>query len=154
MPFNGPVGAARVGYKNGQYILNPTFEELENSQLNLVVAGTKEAVIMVESEAEQLSEAVMLGAVMFGHEQMQVAISAIEELVAEAGVPVGIGNRRPRSGLRTAYYRVSAKFWKRLIVFRKRARAKIAWRKFANKLLNNVVILQTWPLPTHLLPHV
>lgn len=85
MPFNGPVGAARVGYKNGQYLLNPTFKELETSQLNLVVAGTKEAVIMVESEADQLPEAVMLGAVMYGHEQMQVAIRAIEELVAEAG---------------------------------------------------------------------
>ena len=85
MPFNGPVAAARVGYRDGQYLLNPTFKELENSQLNLVVAGTKEAVIMVESEADQLSEAVMLGAVMYGHEQMQVAIRAIEELVAEAG---------------------------------------------------------------------
>lgn len=85
MPFNGPVAAARVGYQNGQYILNPTFHDLETSQLNLVVAGTKEAVIMVESEADQLSEAVMLGAVMYGHEQMQVAIRAIEELVAEAG---------------------------------------------------------------------
>ena len=86
IPFNGPVGAARVGYKDGQYLLNPSFKELENSQLNLVVAGTKEAVIMVESEADQLSETVMLGAVMYGHEQMQVAIKAIEELAAEAGV--------------------------------------------------------------------
>ncbi len=85
IPFKGPVAAARVGYKDGQYLLNPTFKELETSQLNLVVAGTKEAVIMVESEADQLSEAVMLGAVMYGHEQMQVAIRAIEELVAEAG---------------------------------------------------------------------
>ncbi len=85
MPFNGPVAAARVGYRDGQYLLNPTFKDLENSQLNLVVAGTKEAVIMVESEADQLSEAVMLGAVMYGHEQMQVAIRAIEEFVAEAG---------------------------------------------------------------------
>jgi len=86
MPFNGPIAAARVGYINGQYILNPSFKDLENSQLNLVVAGTKEAVIMVESEADQLSETVMLGAVMYGHEQMQVAIKAIEELIAEAGV--------------------------------------------------------------------
>ncbi len=85
IPFNGPVAAARVGYKNGQYVLNPSFQELEDSQLNLVVAGTKEAVIMVESEADELSEAVMLGAVMYGHEQMQVAIRAIEELAAEAG---------------------------------------------------------------------
>ncbi len=87
IPFNGPVGAARVGYKDGQYILNPNFKELETSQLNLVVAGTKDAVIMVESEADQLSESVMLGAVMYGHEQMQVAIRAIEELIAEAGHP-------------------------------------------------------------------
>lgn len=86
MPFNGPLAAARVGYRDGQYLLNPTFKELETSKLNLVVAGTKEAVIMVESEADQLPEAVMLGAVMFGHEQMQVAIKAIEELVAEANV--------------------------------------------------------------------
>ena len=85
IPFNGPVGAARVGYKDGQYLLNPTFKDLETSQLNLVVAGTQEAVIMVESEADQLSEAVMLGAVMYGHEQMQVAIRAIQELAAEAG---------------------------------------------------------------------
>ncbi len=85
IPFNGPVAAARVGYKNEQYILNPAFHELEDSQLNLVVAGTKEAVIMVESEADELSEAVMLGAVMYGHEQMQVAIRAIEELAAEVG---------------------------------------------------------------------
>lgn len=85
IPFNGPVAAARVGYSNGQYLLNPSFPEIVDSQLNLVVAGTKEAVIMVESEADQLSEAVMLGAVMFGHEQMQIAIRAIEEFVAEAG---------------------------------------------------------------------
>lgn len=85
VPFNGPVGAARVGYKDGAYLLNPSFAELEQSQLNLVVAGTQEAVIMVESEADQLSEEVMLGAVMFGHEQMQIAIRAIQEFVAEAG---------------------------------------------------------------------
>ncbi len=84
IPFNGPLGAARVGYRDGQYLLNPSFSELENSQLNLVVAGTKDAVIMVESEADQLSEEVMLGAVLFGHEQMQVAIRAIEELILEA----------------------------------------------------------------------
>ncbi len=84
-PFQGPIGAARVGYRDGQYLLNPTRRELQNSQLDLVVAGTERAVLMVESEAEELSEAVMLGAVMFGHEQMQAAIRAINELAAEAG---------------------------------------------------------------------
>ncbi len=84
-PFQGPIGAARVGYREGQYLLNPTRHELKDSQLDLVVAGTERAVLMVESEAQELSEAVMLGAVMFGHEQMQAAIRAINELVAEAG---------------------------------------------------------------------
>ncbi len=84
-PFNGPVGAARVGYLDGQYLLNPGNKELETSQLNLVVAGTEKAVLMVESEAKELSEEVMLGAVMFGHEQMQVVIRAINELAREAG---------------------------------------------------------------------
>ncbi len=87
VPFQGPIGAARVGYENGQYVLNPTVKQLETSQLNLVVAGTTDAVLMVESEAQQLSEEVMLGAVLFGHEQMQAAITAINELVAEAGKP-------------------------------------------------------------------
>ena len=86
-PFDGPIGAAKVGYKNGQYLLNPTKTELLDSQLELVVAGTQNAVLMVESEAQELSEDVMLGAVMFGHQQMQVAINAINELVAEAGKP-------------------------------------------------------------------
>ena len=86
VPFNGPIGAARVGYHNGQYLLNPTRKELKTSQLDLVVAGTERAVLMVESEAQELPEAVMLGAVVFGHEQMQVAIRAINNLVAEAGV--------------------------------------------------------------------
>ncbi|MBL8258331.1 MAG: polyribonucleotide nucleotidyltransferase [Candidatus Competibacteraceae bacterium] len=86
VPFQGPIGAARVGYLDGQYLLNPTQTELKTSKLDLVVAGTERAVLMVESEAEQLSEEVMLGAVMFGHEQMQVAIRAINELVKEAGV--------------------------------------------------------------------
>ncbi|MDO9453610.1 MAG: polyribonucleotide nucleotidyltransferase, partial [Stagnimonas sp.] len=87
VPFQGPIGAARVGYANGQYILNPTAAQLTTSQLDLVVAGTSSAVMMVESEAMQLSEEVMLGAVLFGHEQMQVAIKAINELVAIAGKP-------------------------------------------------------------------
>ncbi|QOW21203.1 MULTISPECIES: polyribonucleotide nucleotidyltransferase [Lysobacteraceae] len=86
-PFDGPIAAAKVGYKDGEYILNPTVSELEDSKLELVVAGTADAVLMVESEADVLSEDVMLGAVMFGHQQMQVAINAINELVAEAGKP-------------------------------------------------------------------
>jgi len=86
-PFDGPIGAAKVGYKDGQYLLNPTVSELKDSDLELVVAGTANAVLMVESEAKELSEDVMLGAVMFGHQQMQVAINTINELVAEAGKP-------------------------------------------------------------------
>jgi len=85
VPFAGPIGAVRVGYENGQYILNPSATQLTTSQLDLVVAGTKDAVLMVESEAKQLSEEVMLGAVLFGHEQMQAAINSINELVSEAG---------------------------------------------------------------------
>ena len=84
-PFQGPIGAAKVGYKDGQYLLNPTVSELKESQLELVVAGTSEAVLMVESEAAELSEDVMLGAVMFGHKHMQVAINAINALVTEVG---------------------------------------------------------------------
>jgi len=87
IPFNGPIGAARVGYKDGQYLLNPTRSQQEGSLLDLVVAGTQTAVLMVESEAHQLSEEVMLGAVVFGHEQGQIAINAINELVREAGKP-------------------------------------------------------------------
>jgi polyribonucleotide nucleotidyltransferase len=87
IPFNGPIGAARVGYKDGKYLLNPPAKELVDSSLNLVVAGTQLAVLMVESEARGLSEEVMLGAVVYGHEQMQVAIRAIRELAAEAGKP-------------------------------------------------------------------
>lgn len=87
IPFAGPIGAARVGYANGEYLLNPGFEALEKSELNLVVAGTADAVLMVESEAKQLPEDVMLGAVMYGHEQMQVAISAISEMASEIGKP-------------------------------------------------------------------
>jgi len=87
IPFNGPIGAARVGYIDGQYILNPTKEQLKTSQLDLVVAGTASAVLMVESEAQQLPEDVMLGAVVFGHEQSQAAIKAINELVEAAGKP-------------------------------------------------------------------
>ena len=88
LPFMGPIGAARVGYKDGAYLLNPDNDVLNDSQLDLMVAGTKNAVLMVESEAQVLSEEVMLGAVMFGHEQMQVAIEAIEDLAKEVGKPV------------------------------------------------------------------
>lgn len=84
-PFQGPIGAAKVGYKNGQYLLNPTTSELVDSDLELVVAGTANAVLMVESEAKMLSEEVMLGAVMFGHREMQKVINAINELTVEAG---------------------------------------------------------------------
>jgi len=88
IPFNGPIGAARVGYINGEYVLNPGQTERKSSQMDLVVAGTETAVLMVESEAQQLSEEVMLGGVMFGHEQGLVAINAIHDLVREAGKPV------------------------------------------------------------------
>ncbi len=87
MPFMGPIGAARVGYIDGRYVLNPTATQLTASKLDLVVAGTSEGVLMVESEADGLNEEVMLGAVTFGHEQMQIAINAINELAAEAGKP-------------------------------------------------------------------
>ncbi|MBN8715824.1 MAG: polyribonucleotide nucleotidyltransferase [Xanthomonadales bacterium] len=86
-PFQGPIGAAKIGYINGQYVLNPSVSELKTSDLELVVAGTSNAVLMVESEAKELSEDVMLGAVMFGHREMQKAINAINELVTEAGTP-------------------------------------------------------------------
>ena len=87
MPFMGPIGGARVGYIDGQYVLNPTTTQLATSKLDLVVAGTAEGVLMVESEADGLNEEIMLGAVTFGHEQMQIAIKAINELTAEAGKP-------------------------------------------------------------------
>jgi polyribonucleotide nucleotidyltransferase len=87
IPFSGPVGAARVGYIDGQYVLNPTATQLKSSKLDLVVAGTEQAVLMVESEAQQLSEEVMLGAVVFGHEQMKAVIDAIHELVRDGGKP-------------------------------------------------------------------
>jgi len=87
MPFAGPIAAAKVGYINGEYVLNPGNAALKESKLELVVAGTKDAVLMVESEADRLSEEVMLGAVMYGHEQLQTAIDAINELAAEVGKP-------------------------------------------------------------------
>ncbi|ODP99791.1 polyribonucleotide nucleotidyltransferase [Salinivibrio sp. SS2] len=87
IPFNGPIGAARVGYINDELVLNPSEAELDNSRLDLVVAGTEGAVLMVESEADRLSEEQMLQAVMFGHDQQQVAINAIKEFAAEVGTP-------------------------------------------------------------------
>jgi len=87
LPFQGPIGAARVGYRDGKYLLNPSKTDLKTSALDLVVAGTQDAVLMVESEAKELPENVMLDAVMFGHEQMQVAINAINELATSAGKP-------------------------------------------------------------------
>ena len=85
IPFAGPIGAAQVGWKDGAYILNPTVTELEESDLDLIVAGTDQAVLMVESEAKELSEEIMLGAVVFGHDQMQPAIAAIKEFASEVG---------------------------------------------------------------------
>ncbi|MGR9072838.1 MAG: polyribonucleotide nucleotidyltransferase [Gammaproteobacteria bacterium] len=87
LPFNGPIGAARVGYKDGAYLLNPTAKDMASSSLELVVAGTEHAVLMVESEADRLSEEVMLGAVLFGHERMQTAIAAIKDLAREVNKP-------------------------------------------------------------------
>ncbi len=88
IPFNGPIGAARVGYINGQYVLNPSKTQMAETQMDLIVAGTQAAVLMVESEAKQLSEEVMLGGVVFGHDQGNVAIAAINELVKDAGKPM------------------------------------------------------------------
>jgi polyribonucleotide nucleotidyltransferase len=88
IPFNGPIGAARVGYIDGQFVLNPTATELISSQLNLVVAGTQQAVLMVESEAQELPEDIMLGAVVYGHQQMRAVIDVINEMVDEAGRPL------------------------------------------------------------------
>ena len=88
VPFNGPIGAARVGYINGEYVLNPGQTQRKDSSMDLVVAGTEAAVLMVESEAQQLSEEIMLGAVVFGHTQGNIAVNAIHELVREAGKPL------------------------------------------------------------------
>lgn len=99
VPFKGPIGAARIGYQNGQYILNPSEEILKDSDLDLVVAGTKNAVLMVESQAKELSEDIMLGAVMFGHEQMQIAIDAINEFAAKAGKPAWDWQAEPKDAV-------------------------------------------------------
>jgi polyribonucleotide nucleotidyltransferase len=104
IPFNGPIGAARVGYIDGQYVISPTATQLKTSQMDLVVAGTEQAVLMVESEAAQLSEEIMLGAVVFGHEQMQIVINAIHRLVQKAGKPEWNWAPEPRD--ETLYGRV------------------------------------------------
>jgi polyribonucleotide nucleotidyltransferase len=116
LPFNGPISVACVGYKDGSYLLNPTKTELEGSQLELIVAGTEHAVLMVESEAQLLSEEVMLGAVLFGHEQMQCVITAIKEFAAEVATPAyewvapetdttleGLVKAEVESGIQVAY---------------------------------------------------
>ncbi len=102
IPFDGPIGAARVGYVDGQYVLNPSATQMDGSKLDLVVAGTDAAVLMVESEAHELPEDVMLGAVVYGHEQMQVAIKAIDELVEMAGKPAWDWAPAPRNESRIA----------------------------------------------------
>lgn len=102
IPFNGPIGAARVGYINNQYVLNPTTVQLKTSQLDLIVAGTETAVLMVESEAQQLSEEIMLGAVLFGHEQSKIVINAIHELVHDGGKPEIIWSQPPINEILTA----------------------------------------------------
>src|SRR5690606_1721647 len=84
IPFDGPLGAARVGFIDGMYVLNPSYAELEKSSLDLVVAGTKDAVLMVESEAKELSEDQMLGAVLFGHQEFQSVIQGVNEFAAQA----------------------------------------------------------------------
>ncbi len=98
LPFAGPIGAARVGYVDGNYVLNPTITQLEESKLNLVVAGTDDAVLMVESEAKELPEDVMLGAVLHGHEQMQSVISEIKAMAAEVGKPTWDWQPAPEDG--------------------------------------------------------
>ncbi|MGZ5195458.1 MAG: polyribonucleotide nucleotidyltransferase [Ramlibacter sp.] len=99
IPFAGPIGAARVGYVNGEYVLNPGQTQRKDSQMDLIVAGTEAAVLMVESEAQQLSEEVMLGAVVFGHEQARIAINAIHELVREAGKPAWDWRAAPKDDI-------------------------------------------------------
>jgi polyribonucleotide nucleotidyltransferase len=102
IPFKGPIGACRVGYIDGQYVLNPTAAQVKQSQLDLVVAGTERAVLMVESEAKQLPEDVMLGGVVYGHEQMQAAINAIHDLVRDAGKPAWDWKPAPKNEALTA----------------------------------------------------
>ena len=117
IPFNGPIGAARVGFINDQYVLNPTTDELAVSKLDLVVAGTKGAVLMVESEAQLLTEEQMLGAVVFGHEQQQIVIENINALAAEAGKPKWDWQPEPvNQTLRDRVAELSEKRWVMLTV--------------------------------------
>ncbi len=109
IPFDGPIGAARVGYIDGQYVLNPSATEMKTSQMDLVVAGTEAAVLMVESEAHELSEEIMLGAVVFGHEQMQAVINVINEMVDEAGKHAWEWAAPAKDQPRWPHYRVGGK---------------------------------------------
>jgi polyribonucleotide nucleotidyltransferase len=106
IPFSGPMGACRVGYIGGEYVLNPTITQLKNSQMDLIVAGTESAVLMVESEAQQLSEEVMLAGIVYGHTEMQVAINAIHDLVRDAGKPMWDWVATPKN--QTLYTQVEA----------------------------------------------
>ncbi|MEN9911724.1 MAG: hypothetical protein RI956_168 [Pseudomonadota bacterium] len=106
IPFSGPMGACRVGYIGGEYVLNPTITQLKNSQMDLIVAGTESAVLMVESEAQQLSEEVMLAGIVYGHTEMQVAINAIHDLVRDAGKPLWDWTAAPKN--ETLYTQVEA----------------------------------------------
>ena len=99
LPFEGPVGAARVGYEDGAYLLNPGYEALKDGDLNMMVAGTEEAVLMVESEAKELSEDQMLGAVLYGHQEMQVVISSIREFAADVGIKIGLDSASRKLGI-------------------------------------------------------
>ena len=122
LPFNGPIGAARVGYINGEYVLNPGQTQRKESQMELIVAGTESAVLMVESEAQQLSEEIMLGAVVFGHDQGNIAIAAIHELVRDAGKPAwawaalkfASALARPAKALASVALRAAASIWNRV----------------------------------------
>ena len=108
IPFNGPIAGVRVGYVDGEYVLNPTSSQLERSKLDLVVAGTESAVLMVESEAEELSEQVMLDAVLFGHEQIQPVLATIKELAAEAGASAWeLAGRQPRTPRSSTRFRAA-----------------------------------------------
>src|SRR6201991_533991 len=135
LPFQGPIGAARVGYIDGEYRLNPLIEDMPNSKLDLVVAGTHDAVMMVESEAQELSEDVMLGAVVFGHKEMQHAIDAIIRLAEKAAkeprsVPEDV-NAPVRAKLKTAASAELAKAFQIAVKFERRDALAAIKKKFA-----------------------
>lgn len=150
-PFMGPIAAARVGYANGQYLLNPSKEQINTSELDLVVAGAKDAILMVESEAKELSEKVMLDAVLFGHQHMQVAIKAIEEFVKDAGTTSWGWKDTPRdetlvSSLKSQYeaeiaaaYRIQEKMERHDKIS---AIYKTALEKFINEEANNASLIE------------